>query len=353
VIDAYNSSPGKLESNPTATFLRKRGVTELAFLAWTHPHADHYYGVLDLLQNFSPKELWQFNGMELFKLMALYEGSKPKRLTNPEEKPFKRLLVQLYTTIAELRRDNKITTRDITLDSYLYKEDDLHIWGLGPSAGQRQRYETALGGCFTTSEHGVVLKRSQEIAPPNHNVISSGFHVQFGNWRAVLGGDILSEGWTDALSQATEKISGANLVKVSHHGSHNGYCAGMWQNLGASGNSIAVVTPFRSKKLPRLDPLRHIRDHTNKIYTTSVPALSDDIGVSQSAKQPTARTTGQGLIERVLLKHTFKASTRPTDQDFGVCSFVVQSDGATTTQVLFPAGEIVLPSTNRRPSTQS
>ena len=60
VVDCYSGSVTNPDANPTTQFLRSRGVTTLLFVCLTHPHDDHFLGMVKLIEEFRPREFWRF-----------------------------------------------------------------------------------------------------------------------------------------------------------------------------------------------------------------------------------------------------------------------------------------------------
>src|SRR5262249_32305429 len=89
------------------------------------------------------------------------------------------------------------------------------------------------------------------------------------------GGDVERPGWADVLTEIRPRDLAANLVKVSHHGSTNGYCEGLWEHFSASGQPDAVITSYLSQGLPRKEALDHIRGHTRSMLLTWATALRE------------------------------------------------------------------------------
>ena len=82
-----------------------------------------------------------------------------------------------------------------------------------------------------------------EPKPPRHNEVSAALVVRYGKTTLVLGGDVESLGWTRALALLKRLNLGvaAHFVKVSHHGSTNGYCPELWQLFSADRRPLACV----------------------------------------------------------------------------------------------------------------
>ena len=101
-----------------------------------------------------------------------------------------------------------------------------------------------------------------------------GLLVVFGRTSLILGGDVEKAGWADVLAEfGSARLSGV-AIKVSHHGSTNGYCDGLWKVFSRDGPPLAVVTSHSRHGLPQRQALEHIREFADKIVTPFVPAIT-------------------------------------------------------------------------------
>jgi glyoxylase-like metal-dependent hydrolase (beta-lactamase superfamily II) len=71
VIDCYARSTTDPDTNPTVRFLRERAVNRLEFVCLTHPHADHYRGLRQLLELFTVRQFWRFGAFSQADLRLL------------------------------------------------------------------------------------------------------------------------------------------------------------------------------------------------------------------------------------------------------------------------------------------
>lgn len=89
VVDCF-SYQGRV---PVLEFLRNKGVTNLRFLALTHPHEDHFLGMDKLAEYFLAKdgiqEFWRFPALDACRLFPLL---KARSQSTPE--PFRSLHLQ-------------------------------------------------------------------------------------------------------------------------------------------------------------------------------------------------------------------------------------------------------------------
>ncbi|MEO7714647.1 MAG: hypothetical protein ABIY70_00475 [Capsulimonas sp.] len=74
LIDCFTPSLSNPDENKILARLRELHVSELEFIALTHPHADHFRGMSHILEKMPPKQFWQFGGSTkaLFEALPLY-----------------------------------------------------------------------------------------------------------------------------------------------------------------------------------------------------------------------------------------------------------------------------------------
>lgn len=293
VVDCYARSLNDPATNPTIVFLRERGVRELEFLCLTHPHDDHFRGMSQILEEFPVDYFWHFGAQSAahFKQLVDYirfegesEGTEDARERGPE---FQRI----WSLVEQQRSAGTTRLKASSPMSLLYPvpgdlEAPFRIFGLAPSGNQASRYMRVYSTCFDESG-----RFKPKIAQVDHNVISVALLLVYGTTRIILGGDVKEEGWLDALEEVGGRELAAHLVKVSHHGSTNGYCDGLWQHFASTGSvgPHAIVTSYLAQGLPRRKALDQIRLHARSILLTCGTAIRSaelptgiDPGVSRS-----------------------------------------------------------------------
>src|SRR6202034_2046479 len=90
----------------------------------------------------------------------------------------------------------------------------VQIRSIGASGGRILEYESTLARCFDSN--GFLADRLPGL---NHNMVSGGLLIDYGQARIVLGGDIDTEAWEETMRLFPSQCRSAGLVKVSHHGS--------------------------------------------------------------------------------------------------------------------------------------
>ncbi len=269
VVDSYASDPEDSSTNPTIDRLRKLDANRLRFVALTHPHMDHFRGLLSLFREYqgSIDEFWRppFGQADWSSLFTKFtEEFETEPTDGRRERIAER--IKLFRAIidsvaAEKRRGMRSVT---TLDMKVMieeKEDDFSITCLGPSTDITENYYRELA-------KNVIVKGSHTETVP-HNLASSVLAVKYGNWTGLLGGDTEQKSWNDILDRCgREWVSGARFVKVSHHGSETGSYDKLWRSIESKACD-AVVTCFAAQNLPSNEGLRPIRERGFSIYSTN------------------------------------------------------------------------------------
>jgi beta-lactamase superfamily II metal-dependent hydrolase len=321
VVDCYSPSLSEPSCNPTLQFLNERDIHELEFLCLTHPHKDHFHGMSQLLQNLDVHAFWRFGALSGRHFVALAEYLA----VDAEGRHAEAEDADEFVRIIRLVRDKRIPETRIGARQQLYPPQHdvrapLQIWGFAPSGRQIARYERRLEDCFTSDG---LLKSTSSLPQVRHNIVSAGIMVIYGNTRVVLGGDIEKAGWNDAMEEFPEEWFAASAVKVSHHGSTNGYAENLWQTLALNGKPIAVLAPYRKQGLPDSVALDEIERHSTSVLTTSASALNESVF---SADAP--------LASRLAIHDRFKAEAEAETPGCGCCSLFFDQYGNCLEQVV-------------------
>ena len=128
-------------------------------------------------------------------------------------------------------------------------------------------YETKLATCFDPSS---VIEKLTDV-PLDHNDLSIGFVIEFGQCRVILGGDVVRKTWELVLrpDPMNPMELAATAVKVSHHGSATGYCDSLWSTFAREKKPLAIVTPWRLK-LPSAEAIEHILEYSDSLVATGL-----------------------------------------------------------------------------------
>jgi len=124
------------------------------------------------------------------------------------------------------------------------------------------------------------------------NYLSVALHVSVGPVGLLLGADLVncspkdtSFGWDAVLENSNKNGQKCCLFKIPHHGSETGFHASVWDEM-LSTNPIAIVTPYASSSLPKVDQVRQLQAKTTEVHATSWPP----------SKNPQKRRMYDGII---------------------------------------------------------
>jgi hypothetical protein len=270
VVDCYARSLNDPETNPTLMFLRESGVEKLEFLCLTHPHDDHYRGMSQVLGEFPVEYFWHFGAQSAahFKQLVNYLRKEAIRTGDQEAMDNANEYTRIWLEVHSGHKAGKTRLKTSRPGMPLYPvpadpDASFQIVGLAPSDNQAQDYHQTFAICF--DDQGRFRER---LPQSHHNRISVGLRIKFGATRIILGGDVERPGWLDVMQEVRGEDLAAHLVKVSHHGSENGYCDGLWPCFSAQGKPYAVITAYASQSLPRSRALELIGGHAQSILLT-------------------------------------------------------------------------------------
>lgn len=325
VIDCYASTMRDPATNLTCQFLHSRHVQSLEFLALSHPHADHYRGLLDLLDAFPVRRFWRFGGLSSQELPRLIRGLRQdaRERRNTRQGSEARYLQDVLERVAALRRNRSLQVTAMQDVKPLYPTPHgqsppsgvAQVFSLGPQTGSVETYQEQLSRCFDRED-----RLLPNLPGLNQNMISAALRVVYGGTTLILGGDVERQGWEEIVAAVAPDWLAAQAVKVSHHGSPTGYSAGLWALFCAHGQPTAVITPYHRFRLPTRETYDHIRQYTPHVATTCLPAIAFTTTPHEFAEDTNP-------VVRLALGATFpkfRALRRHTE---GICSFWFDNKG--------------------------
>lgn len=293
VVDAYGD-PAPDADSEILHLLRSRGVQQLRFLCWTHPHDDHSSGLPSLLAEFRGRvqELWRFDSPAPQKMFAGVAARQAKaKLPDSYLIGVAREFTRRPSRVKLVRSDQLLLADQAAA---------LEIRGLCPSDRARLIYEGQIG------RYGASFFSGETRRPPDDNLISAALWIRYGATQVILGGDVTAPAWKSARQQASDWPSGVHLVKASHHGSRHSYDEGLWDEWarkrnGGSGTIIAV-TPFTSVKVPLPTRVgRRLLGKHGEVVVTGLPAStpgsehqSEEWSMLRRISDPNPAATGNG-----------------------------------------------------------
>ncbi|MHC4400467.1 MAG: ComEC/Rec2 family competence protein [Planctomycetota bacterium] len=309
-----------MDANPTLRFLVEEvHARSLAFVALTHPHEDHARGLSHLLHYFENAigEIWIFQGYQDVYLDRYFKALFKSKQKLPCEKLFAEQPGFFYLELMHIRdhvhrqcdHNNPDRSRFRYFqgyESFRLKGESVQLHFLGPSDQLAVEYQASIIDNLSgvVGEDARVLERDWRPSQVNHNRISPCLLVEYGKTRLVFGGDMEDRAWQVLLEEqedaTVERPSLAcHFVKVSHHGSANGYCEGLYDAFGADGPPIVALTPFTRHRnpLPHSDGIAHLQSHAREVFATNVRRAAESSG-----SEPRREPNHLGSEWRVLLR---------------------------------------------------
>ena len=222
---------------------------KLAFVVLTHPHEDHYKGLAQILKEYpgGTERVCQYAGNGIRELKKYIVQQKVgKREVLPGLAEVFNAMNKAVESGAQLRTLSEMTSvlelKNIKIDGYGTTE--IRMIALSPSAASIRKYVNMLFEAFPKPGKPVLPMKDV-----SHNLISVALLLKLGSLQIVLGSDVESgldnnTGWRGIVYNRDCPDLWANLVKVAHHGSENGFDSLAWEKHCKKMKPLAIITPF-------------------------------------------------------------------------------------------------------------
>ncbi|MGB5942507.1 MAG: MBL fold metallo-hydrolase [Leeuwenhoekiella sp.] len=243
----------------------------------THWHNDHIKGLSRLLIK-CPNTDFCFsavNDLDKFLLLCELDNTKASKGSKSSTGEFSKCL----EIINQRERFFIRAQCDLLLEKLQENNCCFELFALSPSPRTLKNFDSEISELITKfgTRNTAIIKRS-----PNEKSVA--LLLRFNQHRVILGADLeigrnVDEGWQHIIHQS--KIIDryrANLYKIPHHGSENGYSEDIFSKL-VDKNSILKITPFKSSRIPTSEMLYKYSQHSPHIYLTS------PIDISKKAKK--------------------------------------------------------------------
>ena len=302
IVDCKDDSP---PDEPTALrFLRARNIQRLAFVCLTHPHHDHFSGLPRILEHYGDRvdEMWCFridsHHWKNFLTTQKNAATTPSKFQSYE---------QLRTIFKRLKQmmDNQNRLQLLDANHKTLKFGEAEVDCLAPYPKELSRYHSSLA---RLAEHP-----DQNTA--DENQLSVVLRLKYGQSTVVLGSDATTSSWTDIVkeSEKQKKSLASLLVKVSHHGSKEGFNKRAWERMASYGVTQAAISAGSQYGLPHrsvIDALRdlgvrpHCTNYAPNCLKTDRLDLSKFSGLSETQR-----------LQLVMLDQSSNAKQRTCDGD--------------------------------------
>lgn len=258
---------------------------KLAFVLVTHPHEDHYRGLEQILNKYPggvERVCWyDSDGIRELKIYLTQQRVGGNYILPGLVNVFK-AMDEAVNSGAQLRRLGEMSlvlnSRNIAIHGY--GTTDICLIALSPSAVSIKKYVEMLFNAFP--------QKGKPIFPLDdeaHNLISVALLLKLGDLQVILGSDVESglqdnTGWQGIISNKDCPELWANFVKVSHHGSENGFNSVAWEkHCSRKLKPIAITTPFYKGNviLPQKGDTEKLKEVSYKFGLTSSIKLEKNL----------------------------------------------------------------------------
>lgn len=281
VVDACGKrQEASKRGSPIFALLRDLEVKRLLFACLTHPHADHFRGFAEVIQEYPPEHLWWSGTQErkFFKHYLEYlkkrDGGAEVSASDASHASELQAVVNAIGKLADQPSDISPYPRGQHLSDWkkvldhrmINRANALCVESVLPSsAAVRIAEQDALGAANN------VAAAERKLDP---NRISAALLLSWGVTRVLLGGDALRgdaeafAGW-DGLQFSLGKI---HLVKVPHHASDGAHSADRWREMDPDLAIVTCVRRANAGQPPRPVMLQTLLGTGTRVAVTSKPA---------------------------------------------------------------------------------
>jgi len=293
IIDPYCSSQSFLTAtnrsqlHPIIRFLENEIKPEkIRFVVVSHPHSDHCLGTVQFIKHFVEKieRIWLFSDFESSELWITLNSKKKHYRDGKKEFHDSELLREELADIADIKNWCHVKPTYIGEgyhESVSLLKGSIEVNIYAPVRKVLSDYTRKLRDIFkdvTISNENMIIPINELPSAKTFNHFSIVMQVEYKRTKLLFCADAQDETWDEIFSPS--KKNGLNLkshmVKISHHGSLNGYNDQLLTHFTKKNLPVGVLTPFnRNKKLPSFEALKKISPHFEIIATTCFPGCPD------------------------------------------------------------------------------
>lgn len=244
-------------------------LAKIKMIVCTHWHNDHIKGLAKVLSECENAEFCFSSVHDLNKFLFLCELDHQK--TN---KGSVSSTNEFADCLKIMNSRNSYVTRAQS-NLLLYKTQnktaniEFLLYSLSPSPKTIADFDSEISQLITDfgSRNTAIINKS-----PNDKSVA--LLLKFGEHRVILGADLEigkndNEGWQHIIKHS--KVideNKANLYKLPHHGSENGYMSEIFDVL-VNNNCVLKSTPYKTSGLPTADMIKTYLGHSEELYLTS------------------------------------------------------------------------------------
>lgn len=283
VVDS--NTPQGFREPPALTLLKENGVTALSFVCLTHPHRDHYTGLLRILEAFDRhvEEIWMFpiDSVHIKRFLILQHQ---KNQTTERGRARFSELRGIFEAFHRLERKN--SARALYGGMSVPARGGVQIDCLGPLRRDIGQYQGQMVRSLERSRYDL-----------DDNLISVVLRLTYGSSSVLLASDAPKLAWPQMLREQVRRASGlrARAVKVGHHGSKDGHHSEIWKKVVDPQGTDAAISAGVGHGHPSREVLESLCGLGVRLHCTNFPDhclarrnhdLSKFEGLPDTAKVP-------------------------------------------------------------------
>jgi beta-lactamase superfamily II metal-dependent hydrolase len=268
VVRFPNATWGVVDSNATAgqdppalTLLRQNDVDQLAFVCLTHPHDDHYLGLQRILEFYAGRigEFWTFP-LDSAHLRKFLLAEYSKRATTQTGQMKYRELEAIFRVFYLMTKTDK--TRRLIGGVKLPSHGGVEIECLSPLSTDLNEYQMQLARA-----------QPHESYRADENLLSAVISLRYGPSRIVLSSDAPTKAWQRMWKEATKRKETfeAAGVKVSHHGSRQGFHEEVWKHIIRDDGTHAAISAGVGYRHPHPTVINSLHSLGVQLHCTNFP----------------------------------------------------------------------------------
>lgn len=248
------------KDNPVVNYLKENGYTEIAFLILSHPHIDHYSGMLELLEYIDNNNLIVNRIATTIMLRDLKDYWKYFEITPSESD----LLVAIQIKWSDMIKNGKIKRQETLIDGKTMKiDDEVTIVSVAPSMEDIKDYQKKVD-----LDALVNIKEASRAA----NLLSTLLKVSYQDYNYLLTSDTEKVSFIRAYENETHHFKDVNfhVCQLAHHGSNKNHAPEFWSNIGNFKTQNAVASAGSGYRHPSLIVLKAFYDSGYEVYCTNI-----------------------------------------------------------------------------------
>lgn len=257
IIDCCN----KGRRNPILTHLNSHKYNEIDFIILSHPHKDHYSGLLQLLEYIEKEKII----VNRFSQTITHAGQaywKYFEISSFDT----RLLKKIIKKTKVLKELGLIKKNDLLVDGKIIKiEDNIELECLAPSTDDIELYQK-----IVKLDADKNMKEASQAA----NLLSTVIKLKIDDNFILFTSDAESSALSGIINNYSAKFGGAkfHVCQLPHHGSEKNINENFWQIVETIDLRHAIISAGHNKKYnhPSYSVIKKFNDNGFQIHCTNI-----------------------------------------------------------------------------------